>query len=96
MKRLSLSSVTHSFLILGFLITGISCPNSLTSKKNTSSENGWMNLFNGKDLSGWKELEGKTKFGVKNGQIIGTTIPDNPNSVLCTNRNYSNLYLSWM
>lgn len=93
MKRVLLTSVIPSFLILAFLVTGISCSNSSTSKKDTSSEEGWINLFNGKDLSGWSELEGKTKFEVKDGQIIGTTIPNNPNSVLCTNKNYSDFIL---
>jgi hypothetical protein len=72
------------------LIIAIVC---LLSCNSNSSESGWVNLFNGKDLSGWTELEGKTKFKAQDGQIIGTTIPNNPNSVLCTNEKYSNFIL---
>ena len=71
----------------------ISWNNNSSLEKNNSSEPGWLNLFNGKDLSGWNELEGKSKFTVKDGEIIGTTITNNPNSVLCTIKNYSNFIL---
>ena len=44
----------------------------------------WVKLFNGKDLNGWKQLGGKATYEVKDGQIIGTTVPDEPNSFLTT------------
>jgi hypothetical protein len=31
----------------------------------------WVSLFNGKDLKGWKHLNGKATYQVKNGEIIG-------------------------
>jgi len=80
---------TMLFLFIGI----ISCKNNSSSEKNNSPEPGWLDLFNGKDLSGWNELEGKSKFTVKDGEIIGTTITNNPNSVLCTIKNYSNFIL---
>ncbi|MEP7106800.1 MAG: DUF1080 domain-containing protein [Ferruginibacter sp.] len=48
----------------------------------------WVNLFNGKDLKGWKLLNGKAKYEAKNGEIIGTTLPNEPNSFLATEKNY--------
>jgi hypothetical protein len=33
----------------------------------------WQNLFNGKDLTGWKQLNGKARYEVRNGMIVGTT-----------------------
>jgi len=53
----------------------------------------WINLFNQKDLTGWTELEGSTKYEAKNDQIIGTTIPNNPVSFLCTDKEFSNFIL---
>ena len=49
---------------------------------------GWVNLFNGKDLSGWKQLNGKAKYEVVDGVIVGTTVPETPNSFLATEKNY--------
>lgn len=47
-----------------------------------------QSLFNGKDLTGWKQLGGKAKYTVENGEIVGTTVPDEPNSFLATEKNY--------
>lgn len=48
----------------------------------------WQNLFNGKDLSGWKQLNGKAKYEVVNGEIVGTTVANTPNSFLATEKKY--------
>jgi hypothetical protein len=48
----------------------------------------WQNLFNGKDLQGWKQLNGKAKFEAKNGVIEGTTVYGEPNSFLATEKEY--------
>ena len=57
------------------------------------SANGWQNLFNGKDLSGWKQLNGEAKFEAKNGEIVGTTVLGEPNSFLTTEKEYGNFIL---
>ncbi|WP_159517185.1 3-keto-disaccharide hydrolase [Sunxiuqinia indica] len=49
---------------------------------------GWNDLFNGKDLSGWKQLNGKAKYEVVDGEIVGTTVANTPNSFLTTDRAY--------
>ena len=53
----------------------------------------WISLFNGKDLGGWKQLNGKAKYEVKDGVIVGTTVPDQPNSFLATEKNYDDFIL---
>jgi hypothetical protein len=53
----------------------------------------WVSLFNGKDLSGWKQLNGQAKFEAKNGEIIGTTVPNTPNSFLATDKEYTDFIL---
>ena len=53
----------------------------------------WQNLFNGKDLKGWKQLNGKAKYDVKNGEIIGTTVLAEPNSFLATEKDYGDFIL---
>lgn len=50
-------------------------------------------LFNGKDLSGWKQLNGKAKYSVENGEIVGTTVFNQPNSFLVTEKEYGDFIL---
>jgi len=58
-----------------------------------SDENGWVSLFNGKDLAGWKQLNGKAKYEVVNGEIVGTTVANTPNSFLTTEKDYGDFIL---
>ena len=53
----------------------------------------WVNLFNGKDLSGWKQLNGKAKYQVANKEIVGTTVFNEPNSFLATEQLYGDFIL---
>ncbi|MEJ7766388.1 MAG: DUF1080 domain-containing protein [Chitinophagaceae bacterium] len=58
-----------------------------------SLEGGWRNLFNGKDLTGWRELNGKHKWEVKDGIIVGTDVHGQPNGFLCTEGDYGDFIL---
>lgn len=66
---------------------------TVVSAQAQSSKDGWKELFNGKDLSGWKQLNGKAKYEVKNGEIVGTTVSNEPNSFLSTVEDYSDFIL---
>ncbi|HEX2532922.1 MAG TPA: DUF1080 domain-containing protein, partial [Chitinophagaceae bacterium] len=55
----------------------------------------WTTLFNGRDLSGWKPLNGKAKYAVKNGEIIGTTVFGEPNSFMATEKEYGDFILEF-
>jgi Domain of Unknown Function (DUF1080) len=48
----------------------------------------WTSLFDGKTLKGWNQKNGKAKYAVENGEIIGTTVANTTNSFLCTNEEY--------
>ena len=65
-----------------------------TSVQPDSPDSGWVSLFNGKDLTGWDQIEGTAKYAVENGEITGTTVPDNPNGILCTKDTFSNFILA--
>lgn len=58
-------------------------------------EEGWVELFNGKDLSGWKQVNGTAPYKVENGVIVGTTVPDSPNSFLATEKEYGDYVLEF-
>lgn len=78
----------RSFLIAIVLI--LLCGLVAAQSKNSSA---WQSLFNGKDLTGWKQLNGKAKYSVENGEIIGTTVASTPNSFLTTEQEYGDFIL---
>ncbi|HYW96094.1 MAG TPA: DUF1080 domain-containing protein [Bacteroidales bacterium] len=53
----------------------------------------WKYLFNGKDLSGWVQRNGKASFEVNDSVIVGTTVLNTPNSFLCTENKYGDFIL---
>lgn len=59
------------------------------------AQDGFVKLFNGKDLSGWKQINGTAKYEVVDGTIKGTTAVGSPNSFLCTEKEYANFELKF-
>ena len=57
----------------------------INTDKEPALTEGFTPLFNGKDLTGWT-LRGKCKFEVKNGNIVGTCIPGEESTYLCTDK----------
>lgn len=55
----------------------------------------WQSLFNGKDLTGWKQLNGNASFTVKDGEIVGTTVIKEPSSFLATTEEYEDFILEF-
>jgi len=50
-------------------------------------------LFNGKDLDGWVQRGGKADYKVEDGAIVGRSVPNTPNSFLCTKKDYGDFVL---
>ncbi|NTS43605.1 DUF1080 domain-containing protein [Flavisolibacter sp. BT320] len=61
----------------------------------TLSAQQWTPLFNGKDLSGWKQLNGKAKYTIEKGEIVGTTVFGEPNTFLATEKDYGDFVLEF-
>ena len=57
--------------------------------------NGWVRLFNGKNLKGWTRRQGTANFRVFNGAIIGETSTTRANSYLCTNNEFGDFELTF-
>lgn len=55
----------------------------------------WENLFNGKNLKGWKQMAGNAKYKVENGIIVGTATDTKFNSFLATTNNYGDFILEF-
>ncbi len=53
----------------------------------------WTSLFDGKTLKGWNQKNGAANYSVENGQIVGTTVANTPNSFLCTNQEFGDFIL---
>ncbi len=59
------------------------------------AQNGWKDLFNGKDLQGWELLNGTARYYVETGDLVGETVLGSPNSFLCTRDDYSDFILEF-
>ena len=68
-------------------------PLTLTVSCSTEPKEPWVDLFNGKDLEGWSQKGGEASYTVENGEIVGRTVLNTPNSFLCTNQDYSDFIL---
>lgn len=62
---------------------------------NAVAQKNWVKLFNGKDLTGWTQLNGKATYTVENGEIVGTTVFNEPNSFLATTKPYGDFILAF-
>lgn len=66
---------------------------SSTVFSQTKSKDGFQNLFNGKDFKGFKQLGGKAIYEAKNGELVGTTVSNQPNSFMATEKMYKDFIL---
>jgi hypothetical protein len=56
---------------------------------------GWVSLFNGKDLKAWERKGGEAVYTIEDGAIVGTSVPDTPNSYLCTKQHFRDFILKF-
>ena len=59
------------------------------------AQDNWREIFNGKNLKGWKKINGNAEYVVKDGVIIGTTKFDTPNTFLAFNEDLSDFILEF-
>ncbi|MGL5547133.1 MAG: 3-keto-disaccharide hydrolase [Tannerellaceae bacterium] len=60
-----------------------------------AADDGWRTLFNGKDLSGFTQLNGKAPFFVKDGCLVGKSVKGEPNSFLATTETFKDFILEF-
>jgi hypothetical protein len=58
-----------------------------------AQDGNWKNLFNGKDLNGWKAVAGKATFTVQDGIIEGSAVFGTGNTFLITEELYGDFIL---
>jgi hypothetical protein len=85
MKRIYFNRVFRTITLLSVIFIVTSC----------KPKEPWIELFNGKDLSGWTQLNGTAPYTVEDGEIVGRTVPGSPNSFLCTDSVFSDFILEF-
>jgi len=76
--------------IVAVLITSLALLSCASEQK---TDDGWTDLFNGKDLTGWKPVAGTATFEVVDGEIQGTSVAGSPNTFLITEETYGDYIL---
>mgnify|MGYP001796465369 CR=1 FL=1 len=66
---------------------------AISERVRAADDDGFVSLFDGKTLSGWKQLVGQALYRVEDVAVVGTTVPKTPNSFLCTDRDYGTFIL---
>jgi len=77
----------NKYLFLTILLSG-----GIISSQ-AQKQAGWVDLFDGKTLNGWKQVTGIAQYAVENGMIVGTTVVNSPNSFLATQKEYGDFVL---
>ncbi|HZK92740.1 MAG TPA: DUF1080 domain-containing protein [Prolixibacteraceae bacterium] len=60
-----------------------------------AAKGNWEKIFNGKDLTGWERLNGTAEYTVVNGEIVGTSKTNSPNTFLATTRTFGDFILEY-
>lgn len=75
------------------LIAGLSSLLWSGCATDKAAKDGWVTLFNGKNFDDWEQHGGKAEYRVENGAVVGKTVPNTPNSFMCTKRQYGDFIL---
>jgi hypothetical protein len=81
-KKIIMKKIIAAALMFSFAVSGF-------------AQNNWRDLFNGKNLKGWKKINGNAEYVVKDGVIIGTSKFDTPNTFLAYNEEFSDFILEF-
>ena len=68
---------------------------SLVLLCSCQANDGWQDLFNGKDLTGFKQLNGQAPYVVEDGCLVGVSKTGEPNSFLATEQEYGDFILEF-
>lgn len=58
-----------------------------------TAQDNWVSLFNGKNLKGWKKLNGTAEYKIEDGAIVGVSKLNTPNTFLVTEKMYGDFIL---
>jgi len=81
----------HTRLIAA--LATLALTSTLSVSTHAADEEGFVPLFDGKTLDGWTQKGGKAKYEAVDGMIVGSSVPNTPNSFLCTEKRYRDFVL---
>ncbi len=82
-----------SYVVLFLLACVAGWP--LLAADKEKDKDGFVPLFNGKNLEGWEQRNGTAKYRVEDGAVVGKTNEGSPNSFLCTVKEYGDFELKF-
>ncbi len=85
----------HFSLLRPTCLIGVSSLLLAAAAAASAAEKPWVSLFNGKDLTGWEQKNGRAKYTAEDDCIVGTSVPNSPNSFLCTTKDYGDFELEF-
>ena len=74
-------------LIMTLLLAGVA------ASAGAKEKDGWVSLFNGRNLKGWTKLNGNAEYRVEDGAIVGVSALNTPNTFLATKERYGDFIL---
>lgn len=87
----------HKLLLFAVILFSSGMQGCIGMQNATAQEeDGWIDLVQGEDLNGnWVQRGGEALYRIENDEIVGTTVPDTPNSFLCTKMEYDDFILEF-
>lgn len=74
-----------TFALLGSML--------LVALSSAAEETGFVPMFDGHSLSGWKQHGGEARYTIEGDAIVGMSVANTSNSFLCTEREYGDFIL---
>lgn len=74
-------------LVVLLLILLVNC------KTDPEEEVPWVALFDGETLKGWSVKGGEARYEIRDGQIVGTSVRNTPNTFLTSDRHFDDFIL---
>lgn len=65
----------------------------VSTPASVATDEGWVDLFDGKSIDGWIKRGGKATYAIEEGAIVGTSVANTGNTFLCTPRPYGDFIL---
>ena len=87
------TKVKNKILVMKVLLKSAIC--LLIFLCSCTSKDGWVELFNGEDITGFVQLNGKAPFRVEDGALVGKSVGGQPNSFMATDLDYEDFILEF-
>lgn len=79
--------------LVSLVVVAAVASTALVSAQAGKKKGKFRSLFDGKTLKGWEQHGGDAVYKVKDGAVVGHSVPNTPNSFLCTKERFKNFEL---